>query len=170
MEYTTFEQVIRFTKEIFQSNEYIPLHEPRFYGREKELVNACIDSTFVSSVGEYVDLFESEVARYTGAKYAVAVVNGTQALFIALTLSGSRENTEVITQSLTFIATANAIKYTGAKPNGLIFQSAREFFEAQYLSRKRKMLQPQNPQADSSLCSYAYFRAPMPDKRNQGNL
>jgi perosamine synthetase len=107
---------IEFTRKVFSSSEFIPLHEPRFSDREKELVSDCIDSTFVSSVGKYVDQFESRIAEYTGAKKAVAVVNGTQALFIALKLAGANKSTEVITQSLTFIATANAISYTGASP------------------------------------------------------
>jgi len=95
---------------------FIPLHEPRFRGNEKEYLNECIDSTFVSSVGKYVDQFEQMIAEYTGAKYAVAAVNGTAALHIALVLSGVGQDDEVITQPLTFIATANAISYTGAKP------------------------------------------------------
>jgi perosamine synthetase len=92
------------------------LHEPRFRGNEKKYLNECIDSTFVSSVGKYVDLFEQKIAEYTGAKYAVAAVNGTAALHMALNLLGVDENDEVLTQPLTFIATTNAISYTGAKP------------------------------------------------------
>lgn len=95
---------------------FIPLHEPTFNGNEKKYLIDCIDSTFVSSVGKYVDRFEEMVAEYTGAKYAIAAVNGTAALHIALVLSDVSKNDEVITQPLTFIATANAISYTGAKP------------------------------------------------------
>jgi perosamine synthetase len=116
MRSTTFKEIVRFIRELYETDEFIPLHEPRFFGREKELVQECIDSTFVSSVGKYVDRFEREIERFTGAKHAVAVVNGTQALYMALLLVGAEQETEVITQSLTFVATANAIHYTRAKP------------------------------------------------------
>jgi aminotransferase in exopolysaccharide biosynthesis len=92
------------------------LHEPRFAGNEKKYINECIDSTFVSSVGTFVTRFEKMVAEFTGAKYAVATVNGTSALHISLLLSDVRHGDEVITQALTFVATANAIAYTGANP------------------------------------------------------
>jgi len=94
----------------------IPLHEPKFIGKEKEYLNECIDSTFVSSVGKFVDEFEKKIAEYTGSKYAVVTVNGTAALQVALRFAGVNENDEVITQPLTFVATCNAIKYTGANP------------------------------------------------------
>jgi perosamine synthetase len=111
-----FPRIVEFIKEIYQTDQFIPLHEPRFSGNEKKYLAECIDSTFVSSVGKYVDLFEEKISKYTGAKHAIAVVNGTQALFVALQLAGATRNTEVITQSLTFVATANAIHYTGANP------------------------------------------------------
>ena len=95
---------------------FIPLHEPRFIGNEKQYLVECIDSNFVSSVGEFVGRFEQMCAQYTGAKFAVATVNGTSALHLALQLLGVQAGEEVITQSLTFIATANAISYTGAEP------------------------------------------------------
>lgn len=95
---------------------FIPLHDPRFIGNEKKYLNECIDTNFVSSVGEFVTRFEQMCAEYTGAKYAVAAVNGTAALHIALHLSGVERDDEVLTQALTFIATANAISYTGAHP------------------------------------------------------
>jgi perosamine synthetase len=76
----------------------------------------CIDTNFVSSVGEFVGRFERMCAEYTGAKYAVAAMNGTAALHIALQLVGVKRDEEIITQALTFIANANAISYTGAKP------------------------------------------------------
>lgn len=116
MESIMFEDVVAFIRELYPSNEFIPLHEPRFFGREKEYLNNCIDSTFVSSVGEYVDRFEKDIARFTGARHAIAVVNGTQAIYVGLILLGVNLRTEVVTQSLTFVATANAISYTGAKP------------------------------------------------------
>lgn len=94
----------------------LALHEPTFSGNEKKYLEECIDSTFVSSVGKFVDKFESDVAKYTGAAKAIVCVNGTNALHMALMLSGVKLNDEVITQPLTFIATVNGISYCGAKP------------------------------------------------------
>ena len=111
-----YQPIIDFIRNLYQTTEFIPLHEPKFIGNEKAYVVDCIDSTFVSSVGKYVDRFEHEMAKYTGAKYAVATVNGTAALHIALKLAGVSQDNEVITQSLTFVATCNAISYCGAKP------------------------------------------------------
>jgi perosamine synthetase len=112
-----FIEIIRFIREKYNTPEdFIPLHEPRFNGNEKNYINECIDSTFVSSVGIFVYRFEEMIAQYTGAKYAIAAVNGTAALHIALILCDVKPDDEVITQSLTFVATANAIAYTGAKP------------------------------------------------------
>lgn len=110
------QDIINFIKETFRSEEFIPLHEPRFIGNEKKYLNDCIDSTFVSSVGEYVNRFEKEFAEYIGAKYAIATVNGTAALHVSLLLADVQKNDEVITQSLTFIATCNAISYIHACP------------------------------------------------------
>jgi len=93
------------------------LHEPRFSGNESKYVQDCIDSTFVSSVGKFVDRFEKEVAEYTGAKHAVAVVNGTAALHIALLLAGVESGDEVLVPTLSFVATANVVRYCGAKPH-----------------------------------------------------
>lgn len=112
----SLKQFVGFVRHHYQTNDFIPLHEPLFSKREKELVMDCIDSTFVSSVGEYVDQFEQQLAEYTGVKYAIAVVNGTAALHIALHLAGVERDTEVITQALSFIATCNAISYCDAEP------------------------------------------------------
>lgn len=112
----TNQYVIDFIRGLYKSPEFIPLHEPKFIGNEKEYVIDCINSTFVSSVGKYVDRFEQKVADYTGARYAIATVNGTAALHIALKLAGVDQSDEVITQPLSFIATCNAITYCGAKP------------------------------------------------------
>ena len=109
-------EIVKFIKQTFNTNEFIPLHEPKFIGNEKNYLNDCIDSTFVSSVGKYVDRFEKEFASYVGAKFAIATVNGTAALHIALKLVNVEKGDEVITQPLTFIATCNAISYCGAKP------------------------------------------------------
>jgi perosamine synthetase len=112
-----FNEIITFIREKFNTPEaFIALHEPRFNGNEKKYLNECIDNTFVSSVGSFVIRFEEMIAEFTGAKHAIAAVNGTAALHIALLLSDVKPGDEVITQALTFIATANAIAYTGAKP------------------------------------------------------
>ncbi|MDT8384918.1 MAG: LegC family aminotransferase [Gammaproteobacteria bacterium] len=111
-----FDCFVRFVRDAYQTNDFIPLHEPLFNGREKEYMLDTIDSTFVSSVGAYVSRFEEDVASYTGAKYAVATVNGTAALHAALLLAGVERGDEVITQSLTFVATCNAIAYCGGEP------------------------------------------------------
>ena len=95
----------------------VPLHEPRFAGQEWHYLKECLDSTFVSSVGQFVDRFEAVLADYTGANYAVAMVNGTAALHVALQLAGVRANDEVLIPALTFVATANAVTYCGATPH-----------------------------------------------------
>ena len=95
----------------------VGLHEPTFAGNEWLYVKECLDTTFVSSVGKFVDRFEDDLAAYTGAKYVVAVVNGTAALHIALLLAGVKPNDEVLVPALTFIATANAIIYCGGMPH-----------------------------------------------------
>jgi perosamine synthetase len=110
------QNIVEFVQNIYNTKEFIPLHEPRFTGNEKKYLNECIDSTFVSSVGKFVDEFEKKVAEFTGAKYAVATTNGTSALHIALLLAGVGKEDEVITQPLTFIATCNAISYCQAQP------------------------------------------------------
>ena len=96
--------------------EFIPLHRPIFEGNEKSYLIDCIDSNFVSSVGAKVTEFEEKIARFTGARYAVATVNGTAALHVALELAGVESEDEVLTQALTFVATCNAISYVGACP------------------------------------------------------
>jgi len=111
-----FENIINFIQDTYKTKDFIPLHEPRFIGNEKKYLNECIDSTFVSSVGKFVDEFEDKIANYTGAKYAIATSNGTSALHISLLLADVDQNSEVITQPLTFVATCNAISYCGAQP------------------------------------------------------
>jgi perosamine synthetase len=95
----------------------VALHEPRFGGNEWAYVKECLDSTFVSSVGKFVDRFEADLATYTGAKHAVAVVNGTAALHVALLLAGVKTDDEVLVPALSFVATANAVTYCGAIPH-----------------------------------------------------
>jgi aminotransferase in exopolysaccharide biosynthesis len=111
-----FEEIIGFIRDRYPGVETIPLHAPVFPGREKHYLEECIDSTYVSSVGPFVDVFEQAVADFVGSRHAVAVVNGSQALFVALKLAGVEPGCEVVTQSLTFVATANAIRYAGAEP------------------------------------------------------
>ncbi len=108
--------IVEFIQNIYNTKEFIPLHEPRFIGNEKKYLNDCIDSTFVSSIGKYVDMFEEQFASYVGSKYAIATVNGTSALHISLILADVQKDDEVITQALTFVATCNAISYVGARP------------------------------------------------------
>jgi len=97
-------------------DDLIPLHRPIFEGNERQYLIDCIDSNFVSSVGAKVTEFEEKVAKFTGSKYAVATVNGTAALHVAIELAGVKPGDEVISQALTFVATCNAISYAGAKP------------------------------------------------------
>ena len=108
--------VIKFIRSIYDKDKFIPLHEPRFVGNEKKYLNECIDSTFVSSVGKFVDEFEEKIAKYTGAKYAVATTNGTSAIHISLIVGGVKQDDEVITQPVNFVACCNAISYCNAKP------------------------------------------------------
>ena len=110
------DQLIRFVRDYFGTREFIPLHAPVFSGREKDYVTDTIESTFVSSVGAFVDRFEKDMASYTGSPRAIGTVNGTAALHIALKLSGVEPGDLVITQPLTFVATCNAIAYCGAEP------------------------------------------------------
>ena len=110
-----FQSTINFIKSYYDE-ESIPLHRPIFNGNEKEYLIQCIDSNFVSSVGDGIIEFENKIAKFVGSKYAVAVVNGTSALHIALKLSNVKPGDEVITQALTFVATCNAISYLGSRP------------------------------------------------------
>ncbi|TGN39930.1 LegC family aminotransferase [Marinobacter confluentis] len=109
-------RLIEFVRDHYRTNEFIPLHAPVFTGRERDYVLDTVDSTFVSSVGAYVDRFERDMADYTGAPRGVATVNGTAALHIALKLAGVESDDLVITQPLSFVATCNAISYCNAQP------------------------------------------------------
>lgn len=111
-----FENIATIIKKQFPNQDFIPLHAPLFIGNERKYVMETLDSTFVSSVGSYVNRFEEMMCEITGAKYAIAIVNGTSALHMALILADVSADDEVLTQSLTFIATCNAISYIGAKP------------------------------------------------------
>ena len=109
-------QTIRFIQETFQTKDFIPLHVPHFAGNEKCYLNECIDTTYVSSVGKFVDQFEEQIANIAQTNRAVAVVNGTAGIQVALRLAGVCAGDEVLTQALTFVATANAILYNNAHP------------------------------------------------------
>lgn len=111
-----FKETISFIRDYYNTTDFIPLHEPRFCGNEKNYVMDTIDSTFVSSVGAYVDKFEEMMQGISKTRKAVAVVNGTSGLQVALRLAGVNAGDEVITQALTFVATANAIAYNNANP------------------------------------------------------
>ena len=111
-----FDKIAAYIRELYNSQDFIPLSAPVFTGNEKKYLEECVDSTFVSSVGKFVDQFEEMVADYTGAEKAVVCVNGTNALHLAMMLTGVKRNDEVITQALTFVATCNAISYIGAHP------------------------------------------------------
>ncbi len=110
------DSLIQFIRDTYQSNEFIPLHAPTFHGNEKQYVIDTIESTFVSSVGQYVDKLEHQIEKFTGTKKAVAVVNGTSALHTALYMAGIKNGDLVITQAVTFVATCNVIYHMGAAP------------------------------------------------------
>lgn len=111
-----YEKTIAFIKDLYGGADFVPLSVPKFVGNEKKYIEECIDTTFVSSVGQFVDRFEKDMAAYTGAKRAVVCVSGTNALHMAMMLAGVERDDEVLTQALTFIATCNAISYIGAHP------------------------------------------------------
>jgi len=116
MNIKTMDDITAFIRGLYPGRDFVPLHAPHFAGNEKKYMAECIDTTFVSSVGKFVDRFEEMVAAYTGAARAVVCVNGTNALHMALMLAGVERDDEVITQPLTFIATCNALSYIGARP------------------------------------------------------
>jgi aminotransferase in exopolysaccharide biosynthesis len=109
-------EIIKFIRDIYNTNDVIPLHAPTFSGKEKEYVLDTIESTYVSSVGSYVDEFEHRLEKFTGSKKVIATVNGTAALHTALYMSGVKQGDLVITQALNFVAACNAIYHMGAQP------------------------------------------------------
>ena len=115
MKFLMFNEFINFVKKIYLKKN-VPLHEPKFIGNEKKYLKQCIDTSFVSSVGKFVDKLEKKIAKYTRAKYVIATTNGTSAIHISLILAGVDSNHEVITQPLNFIASCNAISYCNASP------------------------------------------------------
>ncbi|PCJ20678.1 MAG: aminotransferase DegT [Candidatus Cloacimonadota bacterium] len=111
-----FDEIIAHIRKLYSRKENINLHQPFFAGNEKKYLIDTIDSGYVSSIGEYVNLFEDLLAKKLNVKYAIAIMNGTAALHIAQIVSGVEKGDEVITQAMTFVATANSIKYCGAEP------------------------------------------------------
>lgn len=111
-----FEGVIKYIKNLYDTRDFIPLHVPKFLGKEKDYLMECIDTTFVSSVGKFVNHFEDQMTQITKTKRAIAVVNGTSGIQVSLRLVGVKSGDEVLTQALTFVATANAIIYNNAHP------------------------------------------------------
>ena len=109
-------EIVKFTRDLYKTNDFIPLHAPTFAGNEKKYINETVDSTFVSSVGKFVDDFEAKLEHFTGSKKAVATVNGTAALHASLFAAGVKAGDQVITQALTFVATCNALYHMGAEP------------------------------------------------------
>lgn len=109
-------KIVEFVRNIYQTNDFIPLHKPTFDGNEQKYLLETIKSTFVSSVGKFVDEFESKIEAYTGTEKAVATVNGTAALHAALYMAGVKPGDFVMTQALTFVATCNALHHMGAEP------------------------------------------------------
>lgn len=116
MRTSLFKEIVGFIKSQFPDQDFIPLHVPVFQGNERKYVLDTLETTFVSSVGGYVNMFEEMMCKITGAKHCIAIVNGTSALHIALLLADVKPGDEVISQSFTFIATCNAISYAGATP------------------------------------------------------
>lgn len=110
------QKIVNFVHELYNTNDFVPLSVPKFIGNEKKYIDECIDTTFVSSVGKFVDRFEDDIAKYTGANKAVVCVSGTNALHMSLMLADVERDDEVLTQALTFIATCNALSYIGAHP------------------------------------------------------
>lgn len=111
-----YSKIVDFIHDLYGTKDFVPLSVPKFIGNEKKYLEECIDTTFVSSVGKFVDRFEEEMAKYTGAKKAVVCVSGTNALHMSFMLVGVERDDEVLTQALTFIATCNALSYIGAHP------------------------------------------------------
>ncbi len=142
---TTFNRIVDFIRTLYDTDLPIPIHEPLFSGNEKKYLSDCIDSTFVSYLGEYVNRFEKLIAEYCGVKYAIATITGTSALHISLKLANVQPGDFVITQPLTFIATVNSIRYLNAEPYfldidpetlGMSPESLKQFLENESTTRK----------------------------------
>ena len=144
-----YDSFVRLVRDWYLTDEFVPLHEPRFNGNELTYVREAIESTFVSSVSDYVTRFENQITEFTGAEHAVAVANGTAALHLALYALGVEAGDEVITQPLTFVATCNAIKHCGADPVfvdiepeslGMCAGSLSGFLQANTINKDSKLI------------------------------
>ncbi|MBL0227555.1 aminotransferase class I/II-fold pyridoxal phosphate-dependent enzyme [Thermomonas sp.] len=158
---------------------FIPLHRPVFEGNEKQYLLDCIDSNFVSSVGAKVVEFEQQIAAFTGSKYAIATVNGTAALHVALQLAGVQRGDEVISQALTFIATCNALSYAGAHPVfvdvdrdtlGMSPVALQRCLSANAEVREGRLWNTWHRPPDRSLRADAYLRISGPHPGDRGRL
>jgi perosamine synthetase len=140
------EGVVEAVRDVVGVAGSIALHEPEFSGNEKTYLNHCIDSTFVSSIGEFVDRFEAMLSERTGSRHAIACVNGTAALQVALQLAGVRTNDEVIVPALTFVATANSVSFSGAVPHFLDSESRTLGLSAKALAERLDAIGERGPQ------------------------
>ena len=140
------EKIQNILKSIFK-NKNVSLHDPIFCGNEWKYIKDCIDSKMVSSIGNYVDKFENDLSKYTGSKYAIAIVNGTSALHLALIIGGIKKNDEVIIPALTFVATASAVVSSGGIPHfvdsneknlGIDHLSLRNYLKKNTIIRNKK--------------------------------
>lgn len=160
-----YREIIQFIQDKFETKDFIPLHAPIFKGNERKYVMDTLDSTFVSSVGSYVDLSEKMMIEISQANKAISIVNGTAGLQIALQLAGVERGDEVITQALTFVATANAIHYNGASPvfldvdydtMGLSPQSVADFL-VEHAEIRATGTYNRITGKNCCLCAHAYF-------------
>ncbi|MGD8203031.1 LegC family aminotransferase [Pantoea sp. FN0305] len=146
------DDIVNFIRDIYKTKQFIPLHAPTFSNIERKYVLETIDSTYVSSVGAFVHRFEEQVGIFTGTAKAVATVNGTAALHVALYAAGVRANDLVITQALTFVATCNALYHMGAKP--VFLDVDRETLSLS--PNSVKMWLENNAERDEKGCRYKY--------------
>lgn len=170
MSLNTNKKIVDFIHNLFPGKEYIPLHEPLFIGNEKEYLLDAIDSTFVSSVGKYVDRFEQMMRDYTGAKFAVATTNGTSALHMSLILAGVEQGDMVITQPFSFVATCNAISYLKAHPYfididdntlGLSYDALKIFLNNHTFIRNRQCFHKETARRISACVTMHTFGMPV---------
>lgn len=138
-------EIVEIVRGVVGVADSVALHEPEFFGNEKAYLNDCIDSTFVSSVGEFVDRFEAMLSERTGSHHAIACVNGTAALQVALQLAGVRANDEVIVPALTFVATANSVSFLGAVPHFVDSEGRTLGLGAQALAQRLDAVGEQGP-------------------------
>ena len=115
--HTSFPNLVMDTIKVVTPEKVSALHEPKFSGNEQSYLNDCLESTYVSTVGDYVNKFEKALADFTKSEYVISTVNGTSALYVSLLIAGIKPDDEVLVPTLTFIATANAVSYCNAHPH-----------------------------------------------------